>query len=300
MTGILDRAKARSQSVIVRLGYAILGPLPYFKSYREMFMQSGITITYEAYMAASFFTGIFVQIASLIVLVLLHRNVIGLAPLSSFLASLTLSSVIFGLTILLALAYPLYRRRVHRNRIDAQLPYSFGFIGVLASAGMTAERLFERAADVETNPFLMDLISRFVRNVKIFGMDTEKAFRDLIAHSPSATLARLLEGMRVAAKTSGDFKDILLFEARRLLSMKRDQLRKTLATLTVFGELYVALLVVGPIVFVIMLSTLSFLGGSGGLPLSSTDQMNLVVFLGIPVAGTVFLILLDSIIGKEV
>ena len=295
----MDKTRARPRSIITRLGYAMFGPLPYFKSYRNMFTQSGITVAYEAYMATGLFISLVLQVASLIVLLQFHRNVIGLTLLPAFLASLTLSSVIFGLTMLLALAYPLYRRRAHRNSIDSQLPYSFGFIGVLASAGMTAERLFERASDVETNPFLADLIRRFVRNVKIFGMDTEKGLRDMIIHSPSTNLARLLEGMSVAAKTTGDFRDLLLFEAKRLLTMKRDQLRKTLASLTVLGELYVAVLVVGPIIFVIMLAILSLLGGSGGLPISSVDQMNLVVFLGIPVAGSVFLILLDSIVGKE-
>ncbi len=295
----MDKPKAKPQSIITRVGYAMFGPLPYFKSYTEMFMQSGINVAFEVYLARVFFIWVVLQIASFIVLLQFHRSVIGLMQLPSFLASLTLSSIISGLMMLLALVYPLYRRRVHRKGIDAQLPYSFGFIGVLASAGMSTERLFERASEVETNPFLSDLIRRFVRNVKIFGMDTEKALRDMIIHSPSIHLARLLEGMSVAAKTTGSFKDLLLFEARRLLSMKRDQLRKTLATLTVLGELYVALLVVGPIIFVIMLSVLSLLGGSGGLPISSIDQMNLVVFLGIPVAGSVFLILLDSVVGKE-
>lgn len=295
----MDKSKAKPRSTITRLGYAIFGPFPYFRSYREMFAQSGLPVAYDAYMATAFFISLLVLVTSFIVLLQFHRNVVGLETLPSFLASLTLSSVIFGVTMLLELAYPLYRRRVHRNSIDTQLSYSFGFIGVLASAGMTAERLFERASEVETNPFLGDLIRRFVRNVKIFGMDTEKALRDLIIHSPSTNLARLLEGMSVAAKTTGDFKDLLLFESKRLLTLKREQLRKTLSSLTVIGEMYVALLVVGPIIFVIMLAILSLLGGSGGLPISSVDQMNLVVFLGIPVAGTVFLILLDSIVGKE-
>jgi hypothetical protein len=50
----------------------------------------------------------------------------------------------------------------------------------------------------------------------------------------------------------------------------------------------------GPLLFVIMLSVMSMLGGGGLGILSSDLLLNLLTYIGIPVCALIFLIILDS------
>jgi flagellar protein FlaJ len=204
--------------------------------------------------------------------------------------------VLFSVTLLLWLTYPIFRRRNFKSALENQLAYSFGILGVLAAAGMTLDRLFERIATSESNPVLAELAKRFLRDVRLFGMDSESALKEVASHSPSAAFAGMLESIEVAYKTTGTIHDLVMFESSRLLQEKGDSLRKAIASLAVMAELYITLVVVGPIIFIVMLSIFGLLP-TGGLP-DPIFLINLIVFLGIPVISVVFIILLDSVVGK--
>ena len=81
------------------------------------------------------------------------------------------------------------------------------------------------------------------------------------------------------------------------MRVKRENLKKILSTMTYMGELYVALLVVGPILFILIITILSILGG--GASSGSVLQLNLITFIGVPILATGFIILLDTSIGGE-
>jgi hypothetical protein len=111
-------------------------------------------------------------------------------------------------------------------------------------------------------------------------------------------MAKLLQSMLTAAQSSGELKSYLTFETRQVFMVKKENLEKTVTTLTYVGELYISLLIVGPIVIILMLSLLSSFGGTM-LGLSTVQQMNLVVFVAIPFIAGVFIILIDMFVGRE-
>jgi flagellar protein FlaJ len=210
--------------------------------------------------------------------------------------STILALIAFGITNAFWLIYPMLKRRNYKARLEGQLAYSFGIIGVLAAAGMNLERLFERIASSESNPVLADLAKRFLRNVRIFGLDTETAIEEVAKHSPSETFSKMLDSISVAHKTTGSIHDLVMFESQRLLQEKKEKLRKTIGSLAVMAELYITLVVVGPIIFIVMLAIFGLLP-SGGLP-SPVSIINLIVFIGIPVLSIMFILLLDSAVTK--
>jgi flagellar protein FlaJ len=64
------------------------------------------------------------------------------------------------------------------------------------------------------------------------------------------------------------------------------------------SEVYVALLLTGPLFLVIMLSVMAMLGG-GDLGLLSPDfLLSLLTYMGIPLGATIFLIILDTVSPK--
>ena len=167
---------------------------------------------------------------------------------------------------------------------------------MLASAGINLERLFERIASSESNPGPADLAKRFLRNIRVFGMDTESALTEVAEHCPSEAFAKMLDSISVAHKTTGSIHYLVMFESSRLLQEKRDKLRKTIGSLAVMAELYITLVVVGPIIFIVMMAIFGILP-AGGLP-QPISIINLIVFIGIPVLSVMFVLLLDSVVAK--
>ena len=72
-------------------------------------------------------------------------------------------------------------------------------------------------------------------------------------------------------------------------------MKKTLNSLTYLGEVYVAMLIVAPILFILMFSLLSVIGGGGSVAVI----LDIIVFFGIPTIAAAFLVILDTLIGAD-
>ncbi len=272
--------------------------LPVFEEFREIYDESGLSIFYEDYTKLITFSTLGVFIVSALLSWFIHtsvlraqgpRLILGVAISSLLLTALAL----FGL-----LYYPVYHKNQMANKIDNTLIYMVSYMTVLASSGISFERIMEHVAEVEAKGPLKRLASKFITDVRLLGFPMSRALKDMAGRSPSKSLTQLLDGIDNISQTSGDLKSLLDFNYRRLLQVKRQQLLKMLNTLTYIGEIYVTLMVVAPILFIVMLTILSILSG-GGSTGGSVTQLNLLVFFGLPFIAAAFLILLDTVLGVE-
>lgn len=288
----------REHNAFERFAYNTLSShLPGFDEFRESYGQSGIPVIFEQYISTGILLSLLVAIPVFAVSLLIEIKVFPSAPIAlPVVGSIVLAGVATGVAFVLWLSYPMIKRRGFKSRLENQLAYSFGILGVLAAAGMNLDRLFERIANSESNPVLADLAKRFLRNIRVFGLDTETALAEVAQHSPSEAFSKMLGSIGVAHKTTGSIHDLVMFESARLLQEKRDKLHKTTGSLAVMAELYITLVVVGPIIFIVMLAIFALLP-VGKLP-SPISLINLVVFIGIPVLSVMFVLLLDSVISK--
>jgi archaellum biogenesis protein FlaJ (TadC family) len=129
-------------------------------------------------------------------------------------------------------------------------------------------------------------------------MDVRTALKDIANISPSKILGKQIESIRTTIATSGDLKTLIEYEVSRQLQAKREKLKSKLNTLVYIGELYVALMVITPTIFILIIAILSVLGGHslGG---SAVLQLNLIVFVGVPIMAGVFTVILDQTLGRE-
>ena len=261
-------------------------------------MTSGINTYLDDYIQrAKVITAISV-VAFLTISYLIFNFFLKLTPLRLFLdvfATILIGSSITGF---LLIYYPYYKRGEAKNRLEDGLIYFLSYMAVLSASGMSIERILDRITEVEDNPPLIHLAKKFMINVRLFGMDVRTALKDVAEMSPSKILAKQIEGIRTVIATSGDLKNLLVFEVERQVQSKKEKLKAKLNTLVYIGEIYVAMMVIMPTVFILIISILSILGANtlGG---SAVVQMNLIVFIGIPILGAVFTILLDQTLGRE-
>ena len=206
--------------------------------------------------------------------------------------------IVLALSGFFSIYYPYYKRGEAKGRLEDGLIYFLSYMTVLSASGMSIERILERIAEVEDNPPLIHLSKKFLMNIRLFGMDIRSALKDIANMSPSKIFTRQLEGISTAIATSGDLKTLLIYEVDRQLQSKREKLRDKLNSLVYVGEIYVVMMVITPILFILIIAILSVLGGQG-LGANVTIQLNLLVFIGMPILGGIFLVILDQTMGRE-
>jgi archaeal flagellar protein FlaJ len=271
----------------------------YQNRFKSVFMASGITTYIDNYIKKA----VNVTAAAFPISLVLSLMIFGFALRWGFTFTVMLYSFIIGVftSLLVGTAffiYPYYKRRENKSKIENGLIYFLSYMTALSASGMPIDKILDRITEVETNPPLILLAKKFLMDVKLFGMDVRSALKDISLMSPSPSLAKIIEGIRTVSMTSGDLKSLLTYEVGRQIQVKQQELKAKVNTLVYIGELYVAIMVVTPILFIIIISILSILGTSaiGGNPVT---QLNLLVFIGIPFLGFIFTIILDQTLGSE-
>lgn len=270
----------------------------YWRDFQHIYMSSGITTYIDDYIKRMKI----VTAASSIIFFIFGFNISWLilhwTLVNTILGSIATALIFGSIAGAIQIYYPYYRIHESKTRLEDGLIYFLSYMTVLSASGMSIERILERITEVEDNPPLVHLAKKFIMNIKLFGMDVKTALKDIASMSPSKTFEKQIESIRTTLSTSGDLKTLLLYEVERQLQVKREKLKAKINTLVYIGELYVALMVVTPTLFIIIISILSILGANalGG---SSVTQLNLIVFLGIPILGGIFILLLDQTLGRE-
>lgn len=268
------------------------------KEFREIYSRSGLTTPYEDYLKRIALIFSSTYSISVVLLLIIHTELLQVRGWRLLPAIFLPSATIALLTLLLTLYYPLYKRNQMKTEIEDSLLYALSYMAALSAGGLPVERIMERVSEVEESEALRMIASKFMADVRLFGFDVPSALRDAALRSPSDMMTKLLEGLRNVIQTSGDLRGLLTYEVGRILERRREKLKRMMSTLVYLGELYVSLLVVAPILFILILTVLSVIGGNPlGIP--PQVQLNLLVFVGIPTMAAGFTIILDVIMGGE-
>ncbi len=194
--------------------------------------------------------------------------------------------------------YPYLRVNSMASAIESRLVAAVGLMALLAVAGRRVDEIFYKVARVEgRDKPLSRVLLRYVRDVKVLGMDYDSAMRDIVATSPSHRLAVLVAAIHEAIETSGSPAEYLLSEFRSMVTEKRARLTKSLASIGHLSEAFIILVMLGPAIAVLT----AVLGGTMGLGfagLSPQALMALMVLGVIPFATIGMLIFLDAVLSE--
>jgi flagellar protein FlaJ len=138
-----------------------------------------------------------------------------------------------------------------------------------------------------------------VRDVELFGVDIISALESTSKQTPSEKFKDMLEGFIATMHSGGNLTKYLSERSRQYMRLKKIALRRLGDTLEILAEFYVAILVAGPLMLVVMLAVMAMLGGGMSGLLNPELLLNLLTYLGIPLGSVVFLILVDMISPKR-
>ena len=270
----------------------------FIRELKDVYKKSLTQLPFSQYSKISIMAGIAAFILSFTIGYLLHIRIIAASLFMRIFLALILSIVVTLTVEILILFYPRYKASVNKNRIEDGLIYMVSYMTILANSGLSVERMFDRAAEVEKNNVIKQLLSSFLTDIRVFGFDLEKGLTRLSEQSPSKVFARFLDSIKNAYWTSGELKSIMNYQFDTQVQNRKEKTESMLNTLMLLSEVYIALMVVTPIMMILMVTLMSALSINLNA-FASVSILNSIVFVVLPFMAAGFLVVLDTMRGAD-
>lgn len=268
--------------------------LPLFKDLDHNLEKSDLKVNFKVYVSLTVFASILITFVVTALIPLLLFFVFNVPLLSALLFGMGGGLFTCAFSMIGFYVYPIYRADKHGRELDDELPFSTGYMAILASTGVSPEKIFYTLSDMSVPLAVSCEAKNIVRNVNLFGLDVISALEKTSNRTPSERFRETLQGIISTIHSGGNLAAYLREKSKVYMKLKRLSLKKFADNLSILSEIYVALLLTGPLLLVIMLAVMSMLGGSSLGMLSSDLLLNLLTYVGIPVCAIIFLIVLDA------
>jgi flagellar protein FlaJ len=281
------------------MAYQLMGDksarfLPLFNDLDQNLQKSGLKVNFKAYVSLTILASFLITLPVAIVTPLLLFFIFNMPLGSVLLFGVGAALFTWALSIVGFYLYPVYRADKHRRELDDELPFATGYMAILASAGVSPEKIFYSLSTLNAPLAASSEAREIIKHINLFGLDVISALEKASSRTPSEKLRDTVEGMISTIHTGGNLGAFLREKFKTYMKLKRLALKKYSDSLSVLSEVYVALLLTGPLLLIIMLSVMSMLGGGSLGGLSSDLLLSLMTYIGIPVCAIIFLIILDS------
>lgn len=295
----LERVKVGATKPQV-IAYNLLGGktarfIPLFKDLDENLEKSEIKINFKAYVSLIILASLMTSVLTLILTPVILYLFLGTPVLSALLFGFGLSMLSGAFTVIGFYVYPIYKADSLKRKLEDELPFTTGYMAVLASSGVTPDKIFRTLARIDAPLAITEEAKRIVRDVELFGSDIISALESASKRSPSEKFKHFLQGFIATVHSGGNLVAYLMDRSRHYMRLKKISLKKFADTLSLLSEFYVAILVAGPLLFVIMLSVMAMLGGEGMGILDPKLLLYLLTYVAIPIASIVFILILDAL-----
>ena len=282
------------------LGEKIDRFLPEFEELHTNLRKAGIRITFKAYVAFMFLFSIVAFISAFALSICMIPLITGTSFLSAnnLLISLMLAGLSAVMTLILSYVYPGMKAGNRKGPIENNLPYLSSFLTLLSGSNVPPSTIFKSVSKIDTLKEVRQEFSNIIRDVEIFGEDIMNAITKNAKLTPNHNLRELLIGYVATVKTGGSPTEYLQVQTETLTRGRLGKLDIMLESLSAIAEIYVMVLVAMPLLFVVLFATLGLMGGGvmgGGEMMDSKLFLFLLTYAGIPILGTVMMVLVSTL-----
>jgi archaeal flagellar protein FlaJ len=263
------------------------------KSMQDNLYKAGVKITFQAYLGLMAFSTLLALIVGFVFSFLIFsiRLPFGPALIFSIVAAMMAGIATFGFCY----SYPVLAISSKVRKIESNLPLTANFMAVLASSGMPPERIFRSLANVGDEFGVGDEMRRAIADTELMGLDLNDALKRAAVKSASRKFGSMLDGIVTTSHMGGDLASFLRDESEKAKKLRVTSMKSFLDSLAGMAEVYVSFMIALPLVLVVMLSVMSFLGG--GSMLAGMDPQTVLLmmtFVVTPAGVGVMLLMVDS------
>jgi flagellar protein FlaJ len=262
---------------------------------RENLLRARIFVPVERWLSRAVFYSLIAAASAAALYLLLKFFILSLvAEFSLDTTELVLSSLFavgtFGASYTGFSVYPRIRAWERKGAIDQNLPYAIGYISAMASIGVYPFVIFKKLAKAEeTYGEVSKEVQLLVRDVEFLGFDFITALKKLVATTPSIHMRAFLQGAVTTALSGGEMGSYFVRTAEEYMAERRKKYEDFIEMLSLFAEFYVIGLVASPLLLVVVLSIMAFLGGA------SLAGLAAIIYLVIPLGSAAFIFLIGSL-----
>ena len=266
-----------------------------YEKLRDKLLSARIFVPVERWLSQAVFYSIIAAGVAVSIYILLRYLILSL------LAEFTLSEFDIALSLMLALLaflgtyagfryYPSIKTWERKGKIDMNLPYAISYISAMASIGVYPFTIFKKLAGAdETYGEVSRELKLLVRDVELLGFDFITALKKLVATTPSSNMRAFLQGAVTTTLSGGDMGSYFVSTAREYMGERRKRYQDFIQTLELFAEFYVIGAVAAPLLLVVVLSIMVFLGGA------SIEGLSAIIYFVIPLGSAAFIFLVGTV-----
>jgi len=266
-----------------------------FASLSEELIKARLYTTMEKWLSKAALYAIIATscvVAVYIILRLILSPVLDLGPFGWIDAVFIIAGILVS-SVATFFSYYLYPKILAWERggkIDKSLPYAIGYVSAMASVGVIPYVIFKKLSEAEeTYEEMSREVMLLVRDVEVLGFDFMTALKKLAALTPSANMRTFLQGAITTALSGGEMGDYFVSAAREYLGQRRAAYESLIETLGLFAEVYVIGIVVAPLLLVVVLSIMCYLGSA------SLEVLAVIVYFVIPLGTGMFILLIGMV-----
>ena len=264
-----------------------------FGSLRENLMKARIYVPMERWLSNAAFYSIIGVIFALFIYLLMK-------VMLSFILK---PEFVFGLTdiilipVVIVIAFfsvffsfyflPQIKAWERKGKIEELLPYAIGYISSMAAIGVIPYEIFKKLSGMGENyGEVSNEAKQIVRDVELLGFDFITALRNLATVTASPQMRSFMQGAVTTTLSGGEMGSYFINASKMYMEERRRKYGEFITMLGLFAELYVVGLVAGPLLIVVVMSIMCFLGSA------SLATLAAIVYIIIPLGSTGFIFLI--------
>jgi len=194
-------------------------------------------------------------------------------------------------TFVVGYFYPNSIINSRKKKIKNELPFAIIHMAAISGSGITPVNIFDMLVRSKEYRELDKELKKLMNYINIFGYNLTTAMRAVASTTPSDEFRELLNGMISTIESGGNLKDYLRQKAEDALSSYKLERKKYLETLATYSDIYTAVMIAAPLLFVTTLAIINVIGGNlAGL--SATTIAMIGTFGVIPLLNIGYIIFL--------
>lgn len=280
------------------MGHKIAKFIPIFKDLDQTILKSGLKYNFKAYVSLTIISSLIISLAIGVSLPATLFFLLNMSFISALLFGFGSALFSFALSIIGFYMYPVYCADQRKRKLDDEMTFTMGYMSILATSGVSPEKIFSSISTLNSPLAASTEANEVLANINLFGLDIISSLEKVSARTSSLRFKDTLEGIISTIHSGGNLGTYLKAKFKSAMKLKKIDLKKYADNLSVLSEVYVALLLTGPLILVILVSVMSALGGGDMGLLNPELLLSLLTYLAIPVLGTIFLIILDAVSPK--
>ncbi|WP_319507334.1 type II secretion system F family protein [uncultured Methanolobus sp.] len=199
-----------------------------------------------------------------------------------------------GVVYALFMIFPGFQASERKSKIDMQLPYAVTFMYALSKGGMNIIDIFRAIASAEdTYGEVSKEVDSIIRDMDYFGHDLRTALSSASEITPSDRFQDLIYNLLTVIDSGGNIPNYFRDKSEQYLIKAEVDQKGFLETLGLLAESYVTAFVAGPL-FIIIMGVMMAVMGSG-----TTTMVSAIIYAVLPVGSLMFVVMISIITPTE-